>query len=424
MPRLTLRTLLAYIDDTLDPDQARALGRKVAESQEAKLLIERIKKVTRRRGLKVPIPDGTDDDISDLNAVAEYLSDNLNSEQTKELESTCLASDVHLAEVAACHQILTLVLTEPVRVPPSANQRMYRLVESPASDHDRRPGKAVPVGGVVPPSYAHLDGDDPDAALLLGMKRYTAADSWAGRLGLVGAVSVVAVFLAFAVWMALPHAQPTPPDTSRELYSATLGPISPSPVSGNPIAPEPKLDESNKKGVVDPGKIERVDPGVGKKEPVDPKKKDSGLINPVLPPAAGREVIGVLDTSNPMIDAITIVLIRGPEPGSRWERVDEKTAEIRSSDPVMVLPGYKADVRLKSDVVAFVGQRAGTTRNESDGDGVARSIPRSRKVGSTPISPRNGPNLCFHQGKRPVRESASASRVKRGTSHCRTTSRR
>ena len=40
MPRLTLRTLLAYIDDTLEPAEARSLGRKVAESEEARRLIE------------------------------------------------------------------------------------------------------------------------------------------------------------------------------------------------------------------------------------------------------------------------------------------------------------------------------------------------------------------------------------------------
>src|SRR5688572_16884224 len=149
MPRLTLRTLLAYIDDTLEPAQARALGAKVAESPEAKQLIERIKKVTRRRGLQNPAPAGADDDVSDPNTVAEYLSNTLESEQVTKLEETCLVSDAHLAEVAACHQILTLILTEPVRVPPRANQRMYKLVEPPASNPRRRPGRTLPVGGVA-----------------------------------------------------------------------------------------------------------------------------------------------------------------------------------------------------------------------------------------------------------------------------------
>ena len=59
---------------------------------------------------------------ADPNVVAEYLSDNLESEQVTRLEETCLKSDVHLAEVAAVHQILTVVMTEPVRVPPRASR--------------------------------------------------------------------------------------------------------------------------------------------------------------------------------------------------------------------------------------------------------------------------------------------------------------
>ena len=52
--RLTLRTLLAYLDDTLDPAQAKTIGQKVAESSAAQELVERIKKVTRRRSLANP----------------------------------------------------------------------------------------------------------------------------------------------------------------------------------------------------------------------------------------------------------------------------------------------------------------------------------------------------------------------------------
>ena len=40
--RLTLRTLLAYLDDALEPGQARLIGQKVAESDAAQELIGRI----------------------------------------------------------------------------------------------------------------------------------------------------------------------------------------------------------------------------------------------------------------------------------------------------------------------------------------------------------------------------------------------
>ena len=44
MAQLTLRTLLAYIDDTLEPTVARELGLKVAESELALELIERARR--------------------------------------------------------------------------------------------------------------------------------------------------------------------------------------------------------------------------------------------------------------------------------------------------------------------------------------------------------------------------------------------
>ena len=54
--RLTLRTLLAYLDDTLEPSEIKQIGQKVAESDTAQELITRIKQVTRRRRLTTP-PD-------------------------------------------------------------------------------------------------------------------------------------------------------------------------------------------------------------------------------------------------------------------------------------------------------------------------------------------------------------------------------
>ena len=179
MPRLTLRTLLAYLDDTLDARQARALGQKVAESESARELVDRTKRVTRRRGLHTPVPGGPDDLVSDPNTVAEYLSNTLDSEQVAELEETCLKSDVHLAEVAACHQILTLLLTEPVRVPPTANQRMYKLVKGRESIPYRK-ASVKPAIVSIDPENVESDSAEDDT-LLMGLPAY-AGTSWVRRL--------------------------------------------------------------------------------------------------------------------------------------------------------------------------------------------------------------------------------------------------
>src|SRR5262249_44446822 len=107
--RLTLRTLLAYLDDTLEPAQAKQIGQKVAESQVAQELIERIQRVLRHRKLAAPPLTGLASKL-DPNNVAEYLDSVLPNEQLAEVEDILLNSDMHLAEVAACHQILTLFL--------------------------------------------------------------------------------------------------------------------------------------------------------------------------------------------------------------------------------------------------------------------------------------------------------------------------
>src|SRR5688572_13444485 len=121
--RLTLRTLLAYLDDTLEPSEAKQLGAKLAESEPAQEIVERIRTVIRRRRLTVPPGESR----IDPNTIAEYLDNALAGEQAEELEKICLASDVHLAEVAACHQTLTLILGEPAEVPEEVVKRMYEV---------------------------------------------------------------------------------------------------------------------------------------------------------------------------------------------------------------------------------------------------------------------------------------------------------
>ncbi len=131
--RLTLRTLLAYLDDVLPADQAKELGQKLGESNYATALVDRIKDVLRRRRLSAPDLFGKSAGI-DPNVVADYLDNELSPNDVGDVEKICLDSDVHLAEVAACHQILTLVLGEPVDVRPETRARMYALGPVAAKD--------------------------------------------------------------------------------------------------------------------------------------------------------------------------------------------------------------------------------------------------------------------------------------------------
>lgn len=128
--RLTLRALLAYLDDVLDPAMLREIGGRVSESPSASATVARIKEVIRRRRISAPELTGSGS-APDPNLVAEYLDNTLSPDAVPALEKLCLDSDMHLAEVASAHQILTAVLGEPVEVPLTTRERMYALV-SPA----------------------------------------------------------------------------------------------------------------------------------------------------------------------------------------------------------------------------------------------------------------------------------------------------
>jgi hypothetical protein len=201
--RLTLRTLLAYLDDTLEPLEIKRIGQKVAESDTAQELIARIKQVTRRR--RITTPPATGPNSFDPNMVADYLDSELSPEKIAELEKICLESDVHLAEVASCHQILTLVLGEPAAVPPTAKERMYSLVQG----REAIPFRKASTG--VTNTLTSATGDhDADEMFLLGLPLYRRGSWLRWVLPLVGVVLLGVV--AVALWRSvsgIPQPNPT-----------------------------------------------------------------------------------------------------------------------------------------------------------------------------------------------------------------------
>lgn len=130
--RLTLRTLLAYLDNILDEKDAAELRQKIEDSDFAKGLVQRIQSASARTRLGAPSVTGKGMGM-DPNTVAEYLDNALSPDRVPDLERICLESDVHLAEVASCHQILAIVLGEMAHVDPGLRERIYRI-GSPDTD--------------------------------------------------------------------------------------------------------------------------------------------------------------------------------------------------------------------------------------------------------------------------------------------------
>jgi hypothetical protein len=110
--RLTVRTLLAWIDDMLGPDDRHELGTKVSASPVAPRLVERIREAVENPSLAAPAATGRGL-ADDPNTTAEFLDNVLDSDRLEAFERVCIESDMHLADVAGCHRILAEVLRDP-----------------------------------------------------------------------------------------------------------------------------------------------------------------------------------------------------------------------------------------------------------------------------------------------------------------------
>jgi hypothetical protein len=315
--RLTLRTLLAYLDDTLDPGEIKQIGQKVSESDAAQELIARIKQVTRRRRLTAPPNTGPGG--FDPNTIAEYLDNVLPPDQVSELEKTCLESDVHLAEIASSHQILTLILGEPLLVPPTAKQRMYGLVRGRESRRRRAPAEAP--AAVPAPAAGHAEDER-----LLGLPLSRRAGGWTNWLLGLTALCLLAA-IGVIVWQAT-HPATSPvvaqANTNRELPPPPPPPAAPAPTEKEkPPPPPPPPPPSETKEVTTPPPPPPADTGKG----VGHVTLVKGLPNLSLRRAPGKD---------------------------QWQNLQPETSTIGSRDTLLALPGYRSEVRFDNGVGLFL----------------------------------------------------------------------
>jgi hypothetical protein len=337
--RLTLRTLLAYLDDTLEPAQALVIGQKLNESQAARELADRIRRITRKRGLSVPSDAEGQGASSDPNTVAGYLSDSLTSEQLAEFERICLESDVHLAEVAASHQILTLVLSEQMRIPPTAYRRMYELVSGPASIPNRPPATAMALGTAA--EKGPDDREELDTAYLLGMKAYSKSQPVRVRILQWAAAAALLLGFALAAYLAWPRMRPERGIELARRPEATVPAAKPSPTAPAPTTPPvpttPSVPSTPAPPTTQPGPKPATPPPAA---PVDPPPVREELLPKVPAVQAGRIAIALNDTAEDQL------LLAGRNDGGMetWGRVPPRTG-VMSTDRLMALPGYRSRIR-------------------------------------------------------------------------------
>ena len=148
--RLTLRNILAYLNDILEPDDKAVMAKKISDNDFASKLVHRIHDSTQRIRLSAPKLTGRGMGL-DPNTVAEYLDYTLAVEQEPDFEKVCLESDMHLAEVASCYRVLALVLLEAADVSPAMRRRMYQIGSGEQIGIDPAHGPAASAKVVPPP---------------------------------------------------------------------------------------------------------------------------------------------------------------------------------------------------------------------------------------------------------------------------------
>jgi hypothetical protein len=127
--RLTVRTLLAWIDGVLAPEDQQDLGEKVAASGVAPQLVERTKAVVEHAALAAASPEGRGL-ADDPNTAAEFLDNVLANDRLEAFERVCIESDIHLAEVAACHRLLAEIARDPHVVAVPGSRERKRLLDA------------------------------------------------------------------------------------------------------------------------------------------------------------------------------------------------------------------------------------------------------------------------------------------------------
>ena len=322
--RLTLRTLLAWLDDTLSPAEVRQIGQQVAESPFAQELVEKIHRVTRQRRLTVPSASGPDP--TDPNIVADYLDSALGAEEVAEFEKRCLTSDVHLAEVASVHQILSLI-GQKAKVPAEARERMYGLVKGREAVASGKPH-------VYAPPSSERRGEPAAPWSLPELRRRP----WLERFGPAVAVVALIALLGVSAYRSIgPRADlPTLASNDQPPANPPQKPAIPEPAPAPAPVPAPPADDPEM--ALDPAEDDKD------KDKDKAKEKDK---EKVAEPAPAKGIGEVGKTEGILLrfnDAATAL---------RWEVVPAKGA-LRADDRLVGLAPFRVPLQFGAATIELV----------------------------------------------------------------------
>lgn len=372
--RLTLRTLLSYLDGVhLSDEEREAIRQQIDASENASEWIHRTRDVMRRLKLGTPDLDGAGS-ADDPNSVAEYLDRTLPDVSVAEFERVCLESDVQLAEVAACHHVLAMFLSEQSEIDPDTRNRLHRLQAdlTEATQSRKEPTGTTPVieppvpappvespapvepGPVAPPRRRRQATKDDAGSHVPSYLREQQWKQWAPAAAALVLLSVTAG-IAFMPGGPLNRSVPaevaestTPEDPTPAPLPAEVGTetdeaeLLPAETTETEMPPEPPVEPDGEEAVEPPPAVEEPedtesDLGDSMDEPLDEESPEPLDAEPLEIEVAEPPVVAYT-SDRESLAAYELM------PGS-WRRL-ETGFPIAGPTRVVSLPNYRGEFSL------------------------------------------------------------------------------